>query len=353
MRRGRIFIFLALILIVGLLLVALVVRQFLVGGFFQATPTPSLVRIFVAAQKIPLGATITEDVLTTIEKPQDKVSNVEFTEAQLGELLGKVARFEIDAGVTITRPMVADSAAELAPSGPEHAAVIPPGMVAKSIPTSRLTSVAYGVGDGSHVNLNGCFLFVDLDPSFQTVLPNYTAVLTGTGFVPDQLPVLSVGVISAGATSPQGRVELDPSLQQPFYIIGSEPQRPRLVCQMVLQNILVLKYGNFSLPGAAEAAQQQEGAAAQAPPPDIITLIVSPQDSVTLDYLIYSGAELTLALRNPTDESRMATEAATLQYLLSQYNIPIPAKLPYGMVPRLDEITPPFMPNDVITVPPE
>ncbi|MEI7846459.1 MAG: hypothetical protein WCK35_11715, partial [Chloroflexota bacterium] len=39
----------------------------------------------------------------------------------------------------------------------------------------------------------------------------------------------------------------------------------------------------------------------------------------------------TMALRAPDDTSRVETEAATLQYLLSQYAIPVPAKLPYAM----------------------
>jgi pilus assembly protein CpaB len=73
--------------------------------------------------------------------------------------------------------------------------------------------------------------------------------------------------------------------------------------------------------------------------PDVVTLIVTPQDSVTLSYLVYSGAKMNMTLRNVLDESRVATEAATLQFLLSQYNIPVPAKLPYTMQPRIDRLT--------------
>ena len=42
----------------------------------------------------------------------------------------------------------------------------------------------------------------------------------------------------------------------------------------------------------------------------------------------------------------LATEAATLQFLLSQYNIPVPAKLPYALQPRIDALTSPSLPND-------
>jgi pilus assembly protein CpaB len=85
----------------------------------------------------------------------------------------------------------------------------------------------------------------------------------------------------------------------------------------------------------------------------MVTLIVTPQDSITMSYLIYSGAKITMTLRKATDESRVATEAATLQFLLSQYNIPVPAKLPYAMQPRIDELISPFLPGDVVTVAPE
>ena len=80
---------------------------------------------------------------------------------------------------------------------------------------------------------------------------------------------------------------------------------------------------------------------------------MSPQDSITMSYLMYSGAKITMTLRNSADESRVATEAATLQFLLSQYNIPVPAKLPYAMEPGVNELSSPFLPNDVVTVAPE
>jgi pilus assembly protein CpaB len=76
--------------------------------------------------------------------------------------------------------------------------------------------------------------------------------------------------------------------------------------------------------------------------------MVSPQDAVTLTYLIYSGATITLSLRNPNDKTPITQpDAAMLEYLLTQYNIPVPAKLPYSMQPRLDTITQPKLPNDV------
>jgi pilus assembly protein CpaB len=351
MRRGRILIFVVLIVLVGLVVAFVAIRQLLQPRQGQ---TPANVQVYIAGQNIPQGGKITEDMLDLITLPQDKVIAVMFTEDERGDLLNnKVARFPLDQGVVITSAMVSDASQAVSIAGSEWAALIPPGMTAMSIPTTRLSLAAYGINDGAHVNLNACFLFVDVDPSFQTALPNYTAVLTGTGFQQDKLPTLSMNVISGGQGAAQGRLELDPSLQQPFYVVPSEAQRPRVACQTVFQDVVVMKLGNFPLApaGAQQAANQQQQGAVQ--PPDIITLIVSPQDAVTLTYLVYTNAQITMTLRNASDQSRMATEAATLQFLLSQYNIPVPAKLPYALQPRIDALVAPFMPNDTVTVPPQ
>jgi Flp pilus assembly protein CpaB len=354
MRRGRIFLFLILIVVVGLALLYFAYTQFLAGGGPQVTPETPLTDVYFAAQNIPQGTTITQEMLGTFSIPPENVAEVMFTTGEENALVGQAARFALEQGVIITSSMVGDAPAEIA--GPAWAVNIPQGMVAAAIPTNRLSLLGYGVDDGAHVNVNACMLFVDVDPAFQAVLPNFTSVLTGTGFIENQLPVLSVGALSAELPSRQGRVELDPTLQQPFYAVPSEAQRPRLVCQMILQDVVVLKMGNFeaqtqqptdpnATPSPAEA--QQQGA------PDIVTLMVNPQDSISLNYFVYSGATLNLTLRNPNDTSRFAAEAATLTSLLTQYNISLPSRLPYATNPRVDILTPPVLPNDAVTVQPQ
>ena len=68
--------------------------------------------------------------------------------------------------------------------------------------------------------------------------------------------------------------------------------------------------------------------------------------------MTYTNAKISLTLRNPSDQSRLATEAATLQFLLSQYNIPIPAKLPYALQPRIDALIAPSLSNDAVNTTP-
>jgi len=364
MRRGR-----TLILVILIVIILLAVGFFAFSQLLSPQPSPDAtvyVDVYYAAQNIPQGGIVTEDVLATLRIPQENVVSVMYTVDELPFLVDKIARFPLDQGVVITESMVTDSTTSVSASGPQWASIIPPGMTAMTIPINRLTASGYAVNNGAHVNVNACLLFVDVDPSYQTALPNFTATLTGTGLSTPEggLPILSLGV--GAANSPLGRLELDPSVQQPYYVIPSETQRPRMVCQTLLQDVVVMRLGDFPLSGeelapvdpatqdpAADPAAQQAVAGGAAP--DIVTLIVSPQDSITLSYLMYTNAQISLTLRNPSDQTRLATEASTLQFLLSQYNIPVPAKLPYAMHPALGSVNPlvefqsPQLPNDVVT----
>jgi pilus assembly protein CpaB len=350
MRRGLILIFVVLIVVVALVVGYVVFRQLLPQTTQQVTPTN--VDVYVAGQNIPQGGKITGDVLTTKTLPQTMVTADMYTTANKADLLNnKIASIPLSQGTFITKGEVTDASQAVAIPGPSWATVIPPGMVAKSVPTTRFSLSAYGVADGAHVNLNVCIAFVDLDAGFQSELPNHTAVLTGTGVPTGSLPILSLGVNSAGETTTQGRIELEPSFQQPYDVVPSEPQRPRIVCQAFLQDVVVMKVGNFALVSATQTTAQQQAQQQQAAPtvaaPDLVTLIVSPQDAVALDYWIYTNAQITMALRNPNDQSRQATNPMTLQFALSQYNIPVPAKLPYGTQPSIGTLTQPVLPNDL------
>src|SRR5687768_11403278 len=351
MRRGRIFIFLILIVVVGLGLLALVWTQ--LGGNTPVATPATFTDVFFAAQNIPQGTTITREMLGTFSIPPENVAEVMFTVGEESTLVGQAARFSLEQGVIITSSMVGEAPAEIA--GPPWAVNIPPGMVAVAVPANRLALLGYGVDDGAHVNVNACMLFVDVDPAWQSILPNYTSVIRDA-FAPEgDRPFLSIEALTTELVSRQGRTEIDPTFQRPVYTVPSETQRPRLVCQTILQNVVVLKLGNFALaePPTDPNATPSPAQAQQEAIPDIITLMVSPQDSISLNYFVYSGATLSLSLRNPNDTSRIAAESATLSSLLTQYNISLPAKLPYANQPRIDILTPPNLPNDAVTVQPQ
>jgi pilus assembly protein CpaB len=369
MHRGRIFIYLALILIIGVAAAFFYLQsKGLVGPASSATPIPEvrMVEIITAGQNILPGTQITEEMLSSLTLPEDRVVADLFTSK--ADVAGQFAKYPLAQGVPITNSMVTPTTGNIYLPGSSWAGMIPQGMTAIAIPITRLSSAAYAIRDGDYVDILVSLLLVDVDSSYQSILPNYTAIVTGAGYLPES-PVLTAGINSAEPRigTAQGRTELDATLNEPLYIVPSESQRPRMVTQMILKNVQILHVGTFPLPGEAvtttqeTTGQSETGATATPQPgqqvaatvvrPDIITLMVTPQDAVTLKYLLDINASITLTLRNPNDqETNAETEAATLQYLLSQYNIPVPAKLPYAVEPRTDAITPPVLPNDTIVV---
>ncbi|OGO76277.1 MAG: hypothetical protein A3K45_03095 [Chloroflexi bacterium RIFOXYC12_FULL_59_14] len=365
MRRGRIFIFLALILLIGLIVAAVALPRVL-PLLRPATPTVTVYRVYYALQNISQGTLITEDLLDVYTLPETSIADVMFTEQEKSSLVGQKAKNNIDQGSIITTGDVVSPETGLEAGGPPWASIIAASKNAITIPISRLASVGFGVADGAHVNVIACMLMVDVDPSYQGILPNHVAVVQAPANIPPaNMPGITLGVNikQIGATQDQdppyqGRTEVESAFQQPIYVIPSEPQRPRPVCQMVMQDVAVLRLGNFELNPSATAANQavptpqpgQQQATQVAP--DIVTLIVSPQEAVILTYMVYTNTPIYLTLRNSGDTSRQVTESATLQFLLSQLNITVPVKLAYSVTPRVDTLALPFLPNDVVTVSP-
>jgi pilus assembly protein CpaB len=334
-----------------------------------------MVDIVVTTQTIGRGTIITEAALTTIRYPKKEVVEGTFYGNPM-DVAGKRAKIDLAPRVPVTTSVVLETV-----EGSFAAFQVPSGMVAVSIPITRLSSVSFAPRPGDHVNIISTMMFLELDTEYQARLPNQTGGVIAPG--PDiaigvgegessavslgtVMQTLSAQALSGGQFSVEGRSELDTVLGQQFYLLPSEEQRPRIVSQTLLQDAIVLQLGNFALaeeelaeqavqPTPAPEANNQEAPAAPEPikQPDLITVVVTPQDAVTLNYLLYSGAQLTFALRGAGDEQRVQTEAVTLQYLMDQYNIPVPAKLPYGMEPRLDVLTPPVLKNDVPVVTPK
>ncbi len=377
MRRGRIFIYIALIIVLVIAAVGIWWwRNRTPAGTStepQTTPQTQYVEIITAGQNIYPGTPITEEMLSSIQIPQEQLVAGEYTNK--ADVVGMYAKLAITQGVPIVSSMLSVSPGNVNLPGSTWAPFIPQGLTAVPIPLTRLTWVGYGFRDGDYVNIIVTFLIVDVDAAYQTILPNATAgilasngsaLLIGTGSGEDATTQLTQGeilnltaqVVSAGTGGPIGRVEYNEDLQQPFYVVPSAEdvtQRPRLVTQMIMQNVQILHVGTFPLPGETVSDQlvaptgdatptpgaaQTDEQATVIVRPDIITLMVPNQDAVTLTWLVYSGAQITLTLRNPNDQVIGAQpDAATLEYLLTQYNIPVPAKLPYAFEPRVDELT--------------
>lgn len=354
-RVGMIFIVLALILVVILGAAAYFGKDIffpspiIVSQPTAEAPAVKTVDIVVLTQNVSFGGTITEAALGFAPIPADRfVDGLYFKTKE--QVKGRRARYQMQSGTILTTGMLSESAV-----GSYASSQIPKGMVAISIPITQLTSVSFALQPGDHVTVLVALLLEELDPNFQSALPNTTAnvVKPGTNAADKNGAVapssLTLTITSNGAGSTQGRTELDPVLNQPVYVQGSEAQRPRIVTQLLVSDAMVLGVGPFPLDGSPKG-----GSATPTPPPavaggptptpapavapkdpEVITLVVSPQDAITLNYILLNkGAKINLALRSAGDDTKVdKTEAVTLQFLMDQYNIPFPSKLPYGLEP--------------------
>lgn len=394
MRRGRIFIYLALIVVLGVAAFFLLTSKNLLGGNKKggeqagvqgtpaATATPSnTIDVVISKQDIPRGVPITEEHLDKRSIPLDMYDQGMFRYPDdLNKVVGRKAVSNIKQNRIILTGDLVDTQTLL--TGRQEALLIPAEKVAVSIPISRLSSGSYAPQAGDHVNVIVTLLFIELDTDYQTELPNVTAAVIAPGpnlvlwqsssntggeqnntsqlNSAEQLKNITAQVASGGVVASLGRTLQDPVLEQTFYLVPSESQRPRLVSQSLIQDVLVLHVGDFDLEVPAEPVVVAPGEPTPTPAPqvvksapDLITLVVSPQDAVTLNYLIFSGAKLTLALRPPNDASIAQTQAVTLDYLVNSYQIALPVKLNFGVEPRVDNLLEPVLKNDIVVPTPQ
>lgn len=364
-RRGRVIIYIALILILLLVLLLVLTRPNFLGGGGPAVNNPGVsqattpqvaptqasevVNIVVNTQDVARGKPLTEDLLALVAIPRaDYTQGVFFTDKK--EVVNSRAKYDLKAHTPLTNALVVTSDA----TGSVPAFEIPAGKVAITIPVGDKSSVSYGLQKGDHVNVIVSLQLVDLDTAFQTKLPNKTGVVIapgpmgGTTNAQGQTQASAGTTVTASLTEPagssvMGRIELDPTLNNPVWLLPSEAQRPRLVSQTLIQDAIVLQMGDFgsqavqqaAAPAPTQAPQPTQQAQPQPTPvvvlPKRATLIVSPQDAVTLNYLMLAGADLNMVMRSAGDTEIKDTEAVTLQFVLDQYRIPNPAKLPLGL----------------------
>jgi pilus assembly protein CpaB len=353
-RRGRVFFYLAFIIII-LMVGAVVVLRFM-GNSNPAAPAPGAdtppppvetVEVLVITQQVGRGDLIRAEVIQAKTMPREFLIQGQFTGDQQAEVIGRQAFVELKPGHILSSSDLVAANDQLSSVGSVAALAIPKGMVAVSIPISQLSAVSYAPQAGDHVNVIVTLEFVDLDTDFQSRLPNFVGKL----YPPNQPPDLVTPISEYAEPAIAGRAEVNPVTGNTLYIQPGGTPRGRMASQTLLQDAVVLRMGNFDLPTAATTPADQGNAPIEGEPPvaepggdanaaqeetgfpDVVTLVVSPQDAVTLNYLVNAKALLTMALRSAGDNQRIQTEAVTLQFLLDQYRIPVPVKLPYGMEP--------------------
>ena len=388
---GRTLILLALVIIVGLGAAFILLRNRFLGtdeavddtpadGISEDTPmfeAANVVDIYVLQQPLSRGQVIEEQHLLPVSYPRERFMDGLFI-TNPGDAVGKRALYDLDAGLPVTYSMISGST-----EGSFASFQIPKGYVAVTIPINDelgIAAVAYTLRPGDHVNVIGSMLFVDMNAEWQTILPDVVTPVyspaaseamtfgeegENTG---DQIPAYFVplsaqvdaqgqGLPWIGQTTVLDGISTLNGDELLAYTIPSEAQRPRLVSQTIIQDAIVLWVGQYPLEDPeAETIVVDEAMVAQSavtptdpnleetttteetPIPEVVTLVVSPQDAVTLNYLMLQKAQLSLALRAAGDDQRIDTESVTLQFIMQQYNIPLPTPLEYGLEPRIDSL---------------
>ncbi len=315
------------------------------------TPTPvPLVRIVQALQNLPRGyrfpTRVEEltDIVGYTTWPEEAVPFNALREDQGGleGVLGKVARTDIFREQPILSTLLVEDLTQIANVGSDLGAVLPSDRVAVAIPIDKYTSVAYGIQEGDHVDVILSMLFVDVDEVFQSIIPNKLTLFTT---VEGTLTLLE---------TIEGRP--DQSSLGPVIVGPSERQRPRLVTQRTIQDAIVMHVGEFPEGGrfigvlptpttavTAEAAAETGSGTPVPPPtavprPNIATLAVSPQYAVVLAWAIEARLPITLAIRSATDTSRVPTQAVTMDYIMSEFRIDLPARRDFSIEPAIRSI---------------
>jgi len=308
------------------------------------TNTPiTLVTVVIALQPLPRGIKIpAEGALAEVQwpiqmAPQNAIQSVK-------QAVGKIARTDIAVEEPILSTVLVNDLAQLASIGSDASLVLPPNYGAVAIPVDRLSDVAYAVQDGDCVDIVASFLFIDVDAEFQSIKPN---------------KITLVNVTQGGLTflsNLSGRIE-STSLGVPSIVSPAEVQRPRLVTRQVISGALIIHTGTFPLNGryigiaptptpipdqntSSDQATKGPPPPTPVPPyPDIMTLGVPLQDAVTITWFVQAKIPMTLILRSVKDKCQaVTTQAVTFSYLLDNYGIKNPDKLPYSLEPALRSI---------------
>jgi pilus assembly protein CpaB len=326
------------------------------------TPTPiPFIEVVIAIQDIPRGTRVTANTVALVPWPEVAAPVNAYSNPE--DVIGKIARTDIFREQIVLSNTLVDDFQSLASTGSDAAAIIPPNRVAVAVPMDRITSVAYAIKPGDRVDVIVSMLFVDVDPNFQSLEPNsFTSYNITLGESNPALPSFVPVSISLDGVPLNGTFDsriVPGGLTVPVIISPSESQRPRLTTQRTVQDALVIWVGDFPIDGRIfrpaptptpvqptatpstgnQANQQNQPVPTQPPPrPDIITLAVSPQDAVVLTWLAEAGIPLTFALRSAASPTYPGTDAVTLDYIMTRFNIAVPEKFDYSIEPAIRNI---------------
>jgi pilus assembly protein CpaB len=341
------------------------------------TPALRLESVVVAKIDLPIGERIREELIEIEQRPDDNIAlQGAYTFAEAENVVGRIARVPISKGQAILRPMVDFNPTAVAPSGSDLALYVDPGMVAVSFPIDRFAGIAYALRPGDLVDALMTVRVVEVDPEFNTALPNATERVIETELIEGRAFLFP--------PSTQGRLEFVNEIQQvvefvpsDVYIEGQdfEPGTPipKRVTQLTIQQAEVLWVGTWRDPrefekaaeaeqaalevqaaAAGETATTEGGEAAAAEPtpesqrfetkPDVIILSMLSQDALALKWALERGIDIDLALRSQGDRTVFVTTGVTLPQIVDQGGLAIPEPTDFDLHPRVEDVVIPSLP---------
>lgn len=298
-------------------------------------PEPQ-VEILVAANNLSQGMVISEDYVQLWPWNADQLPQGYYTNP--AEVAGYVVRVDlIPQGMPLMPSMLARSLAEVGGMGGDFARTVPAGKRAYAIPMDLLGGLAWNIETGDHVDVLISWNIVDLDEELQTSLPNQYVCVGG----------------ETECQGIYGRMEVLPT-GQTIMVYNPETPRDRYIAQVTIQDALVLAVGEFEIPeptdGAATRPEAEptpeggEGTGEEGQPAgtpesptrgisqaQVVILGVSPQDTLVLKAATELQADIDLALRTPEDTEVTLTDPVSVDYIMAQYGITPPPRLPYGV----------------------
>jgi Flp pilus assembly protein CpaB len=326
------------------------------------TPTtPPLSTVVVARIDIPVGTTITAELLETELRPDDNIAvQAGYVFNDVEDVVGRIARTNIDRSQEILDSMVALTPTDLLSMGSDVSLYLNTGNVAIAFPINRYSGVAYAMRPGDRIDVLISIPFVKIDPEFQTALPNLdwrindTALAEGNSFLFEPFAQgrleLVEGLDIVGTIGPSGQDAWNPEN-------GDLLQIPRRATQLTVQQATVVWVGTWEDPLKLQAEQQkreQEAATAGVPiptpipilerreqNPDLVILSMTAQDTLVLKYALDRGLDIDLALRAQGDSSVFITAAVSLPQLVEQAGFTIPDRGEFDADPRADDVPPP------------
>ncbi len=349
-----------------------------------ATPLPLPVDVVIAKIDLPIGERIRSEVLTMEQRPDDNIAlqgGVAFT--NFDDVVGKIARVPISKGEAILAPMVSAqeffSPADLILSGSDLALFVDQGMVAVSFPIDKYSGIGYALRPGDLVDIMMTLRIVEIDPEFNTALPNDTRRVI-------ESELLAGRAFLFPATT-QGRLEFIPEINQAVEFIPKpvetdaedtegfdpSPPIPKRVTQLTIQQAKVMWVGTWrdarefekeevvvdggAVAGLEEAplpGEEAVGAEAAVEPtpiperfednPDVIILSMLSQDALVLKWALERGLDIDLALRSQGDITVYVTTSVSLPQIIDQGGLSIPEPADFDLYPRVDEVKPPSLP---------